>query len=287
MIERLINIAPFQVRVRSPFDSVAEHLERFYGEHPKTGAQEEFADFEVEILPAKGLRRWWRPQARFLLDGDEPFHPLPAEQAGPLFEWGLNWAVAFRPLGYLVMHAAVLARGNRALLLPGFPGAGKSTLCASLAFHRGWRLFSDELALFEPDRALLWPHPRPISLKNASIARVGAMPGARLGPIYRATRKGDISLAACPPASVAAAHEPARPAWLVFPRFEAGCAPHSEAISRAEAFAKIAEQSFNQTRMGETGFRALCQLLDNAQCHEIRYGSTADGLALIDALCDA
>ena len=104
------------------------------------------------------------------------------------------------------------------------------------------------------------------------------------GPVYRETRKGDIALAACPAASVALAGTPARPAWLVFPRFEAGCAPASEAISRAEAFAKIAEQSFNQERMGEAGFRALCALLDAVQCHEIRYGSTADGLALIDAL---
>lgn len=283
MIERLIDIAPFRVRVRSPFASVAEHLDRFYAAHPQ--AHGGFADFEIEILPAGGARRWWRPQARFLLDGFEPFHPLPAAQAGPLFEWGLNWAVAFRPLGYLVMHAAVLAREGRALLLPGFPGAGKSTLCASLVFHRGWRLFSDELALFEPEAAQLWPHPRPISLKNESIARVGAMPGARLGPVYQATRKGDISLAACPPASVAAAGEPATPAWLVFPRFEAGCAPTAEPISRAEAFAKIAEQSFNQERMGEAGFRALCALLDRTACYEIRYGSTEDGLGLIDRLC--
>ena len=51
------------------------------------------------------LRKVWRPQVRFLLDGTEPFFPLPLAQAAPMFEWGMNWCVAQRPMGWLVMHA--------------------------------------------------------------------------------------------------------------------------------------------------------------------------------------
>lgn len=258
-----------------------EHLARFYPQAVRP-ADDVFVDFDLSLRPGRGLRRWWAPQCRFALDGDEPFYPLAANQAAPMFEWGLNWCVAQRPLGYLVMHAAVLAQGNDdAIMLPGFPGAGKSTLCAALAHIEGWRLLSDELAILDPADQRLVPHPRPISVKNASIDIVSAFPGASLGPVYRDTRKGDVCHAAAPEPALADAHRRARVAWVVFPRFDASAAPLCEEISRIEAFAKISEQSFNNERMGRTGFQALCGLLDGARCWEIRYRSTEEALALV------
>ena len=286
MIDAVLHIAPFNVRIRSPFAAVGQHLETFYsGSHRVSPGS--FIDFDIQVLHGKAARRWWRPQARFLLDGAEPFFPLPADQSAPMFEWGLNWCVASRPLGYLVMHAGVLAHAGDALMLPGFPGAGKSTLCASLCLLDHWRLLSDELAILDPTTGLLQPHPRPISLKNASIGLVSAFPQVRIGPVYRDTRKGDISHAACPSASVAAAAETARVRWVVFPRFDAGSAPRCGEISRAEAFALISEQSFNKERMGEVGFDALCELLSGARCFEAVYGSTTEGLRLLGEIADA
>ncbi|MDO9112691.1 MAG: HprK-related kinase A [Polaromonas sp.] len=281
LVDTVLQIAPFTVRLRSPFAAVQRHLDNFYVDVPRGSISRDFVDFDVQVLPARGLRRVWHPQARFLLDGEEPFFPLPAEQAAPLFEWGMNWCVAQRPLGELVMHAAVVAQGDAAVMMPGFPGAGKSTLCAALVHLAGWRLLSDELAILDPATGTLLPHPRPISLKNASIAVVQAFQGARLGPVYRDTRKGDITHAACPGASQRQANVPASVRWVVFPRFEAGAAPHCEALSRAEAFVLISEQSFNNERMGEVGFDALCALLTGAECFEMVYGSTTDALALV------
>lgn len=284
MLDTIVDIAPFRVRIRSDLPAVAGHLSGFYVDRPRL-APGAFVDFDIELLRGRGLRRWWEPQVRFELDGAEPFFPLPAGQAAPMLEWSLNWCVAQRPLEWLIVHAAVLARGDRAVALPGFPGAGKSTLCAAMAYIRGWRLLSDELAILDPESGQLLPHPRPISVKNDSIEIVRQFPGARLGPVYRDTRKGDVSHLACPQASRTEAQQPARVGWVVFPRFEAGCAPRIEAISRAEAFALIAEQSFNQHRLGATGFETMCAMLDAAQCFEIRYGSTQDGLDAMDRIC--
>ncbi len=198
-----------------------------------------------------------------------------------MLEWGLNWCVAARPMGYLVMHAAVLANAGKALMMPGFPGAGKSTLCASLCHRGSWRLFSDELAILDPTDGAMRPHPRPISLKNVSVSVVAGFPNAQLGPIYRDTRKGDISHAACPAASVEKSEETAKVHWVVFPRFEANATRSCEELTRVEAFALISEQSFNKERMGEAGFQALCSMLSCARCFQIVYGSTDDGLAMI------
>ncbi len=285
MFDSVLHIPPFHVRLRTPFASVRRHVETFYPGAVAAARDAPFIDFDVELLSGKGLHRAWRPQARFLLDGGESFFPLPADQAAPMFEWGMNWCVAQRPLGWLVLHAAVLARDGAAIVMPGFPGAGKSTLCASLAFVEGWRLLSDELTILDPADGLLVPHPRPISLKNASIDIVGAFPDARLGPIYHDTRKGSITHAACPAASRAAAAERARATWIVFPRFEAGAPLQSARVSRVEAFTLISEQSFNRDRMGAIGFDALCAMLDGATCHELIYGSTAAGLEGIRQIC--
>jgi HprK-related kinase A len=285
VFDATLHIPPFNVRLRSPFAAVRRHVQAFYPRAVLPADGGAFIDFDIEVVPARGLRKVWRPQARFLLDGAEPFFPLPAAQAAPMFEWGMNWCVAQRPMGWLVMHGAVLARDGAALVMPGFPGAGKSTLCASLAFIEGWRLLSDELTVLDPADGLLLPHPRPISLKNHSIDIVAAFPGAQLGPIYRDTRKGTITHAACPPASMAQAAERARAAWMVFPRFEAGAALQIERLSRVEAFTLISEQSFNGERMGAPGFDALCAMFDHVSCHELVYGSTEAGLEGIRRIC--
>lgn len=282
MIDATLHLAPVTVRIRSPFSAVSAHLETFYPDALSASRHtEQFTDFDIRIIRGAGLRGWLRPQARFMLDHIDPFLPLPATQAAPLFEWGLNWCLASRPLGYLVVHAAVVARDGDALVMPGIPGAGKSTLCAALAFVEGWRLLSDELAILEPESGVLLPNPRPISLKNASIDIVEQFPGVKLGPRYEDTRKGIISHAAPPAASRVAARQPARCRWVVFPRFSASSPPFCDEISRAEAFARIAEQSFNRDRMGETGFRALCAMLDDAHCFDIGYDSTDGALAMV------
>lgn len=282
MIDSIIQIPPFNFRIRSPIAAVARHIDYFYSSYGKR-RPDAFIDFDVQVLPGKGLRRWWRPQARFLLDDVESFFPLPMEQAAPMLEWGLNWCLASRPLGYLVMHAGTLARSGDALMMPGSPGAGKSTLSASLCLLEDWQLFSDELAILDPTSGLLHPHPRPISLKNDSIRLVAGFPQAQLGAIYTDTHKGTVSHARCPDHSIAtaAASERARVRWIVFPRFVSGKMANIQEISRAEAFTLISEQSFNKERMGETGFDALCSMLTGARCFQIEYGSTQDGLRLI------
>jgi HprK-related kinase A len=284
MLDTRIVVPPFTLRVRSDIAAVGEHLDRFYADYQRPG-EEAFVDFDLRLLAGSGWRRLWHPQVRFFADGLDPFLPLPVDQAAPMFEWGCNWAIASRALGFLVMHAAVLAHNGAALVLPGFPGAGKSTLCASLAWLDGWQLLSDELAILDPQDHRLQPNPRPISLKNAAIDVVAGFPGVELGPRTADTRKGTVCHAGVPPASVAAAWAPARCRWVVFPRFTAGVAPTAESITRAEAFALISEQSFNRERMGEQGFVALCDMLDQAMCYRIEYGSTDDGRRLIADLC--
>jgi len=142
------------------------------------------------------------------------------------------------------------------------------------------------LALLDPATGFLLGNPRPISLKNRSIDIVAAFEGVTVGERYVDTRKGTVSHASVPAASIRDAEKPARCRWVVFPKFVSGSAGHVDEICRAEAFALISEQSFNRERMGESGFRALCSMLDACRCYAIEYGDTRTALDLVGRICE-
>ena len=61
---------------------------------------------------------------------------------------------------------------KRIIGMTGGMGAGKSTLCASLAFLEGWRLLSDELTVLDPVDGLLVPVIRDVGNRSAEELRV-------------------------------------------------------------------------------------------------------------------
>jgi HprK-related kinase A len=204
--------------------------------------------------------------------------------AVPMLEWSINWCAATRANQYVMIHAAVLERDGRALVLPGVTGAGKSTLCAGLAL-RGWRLFSDEFALIRPGDGALEPWPRPISLKNASIDVIRRWaPDAHLSTPVPNTNKGTVAHVRPPADSVRRAIQPALPGWLVFPAFEAGAAPALTRLPKARAFFRLADCSFNYESLGIRGFRTLSRMIDTCDTYEFRYSRLDDALRLFGAL---
>ena len=278
-----LRTGPVVTRIQSPLAAVAEGISLHYAEHP-IEQPEGFADFHVRLGRPRSARRWLRPQAVFQFDGAPPFLPLPADQAFPMLEWGLNWCVSAHCHQYLVVHAAVIERSGRALLLPAPPGAGKSTLCAGLV-SRGWRLLSDELALIDPSSGDITPLARPISLKNASIDVIRRFsPEAVLGPTVHDTLKGSVAHLKAPLDSVERATEPARPRWIVLPRYEAGASARLEPLRKGRAFMQLADSAFNYNLHGRSGFEALAQLVDACDCYEFEYGELEEAVALYDRL---
>ncbi len=270
-------------RVRSPLDAVARGIGLHYAQHPLL-ADDDFAHFHVSVDRPAGLRRWFKRQVVFGQDGQMPFTPLAGDQGFPLLEWGLNWCMTTLCNQFLTVHSAVLEKGGRAVILPAPSGSGKSTLCAGLAF-RGWRLLSDELALLDPGSGLLWPNPRPISLKNQSIAVIRDFaPEAAFGEVVRDTLKGAVGHVRPPADAVAQLAVPASPAWVIFPRFQAGAPAQLTALPRAQAFMKLMGQTFNYGVHGREGFAAMAALIGDCDCFDFSYGQLDEAVALFDRL---
>ena len=279
-----LDMPPFVVHLRSPIALLADALQGLYADYGVLD-EPDFADFHVTVAQGAGLRRFvGAAQSRFLFDGTAPFKPLPAAQAYPSFEWGLNWCVANHCHQFLVIHAAVVERDGRAAILAAPPGSGKSTLCAGLV-NRGWRLFSDELALIDTASGDLIAFPRPICLKNESIdvLRVFA-PEARFGPHVHDTRKGSVAHVRPSHRDVELAHRPARPAWVIFPRYQAGVDTRLHPMPLARAGWALANNAFNFSTLGETGFAALTRAVAGCTAYELDYGDLETATGLFDQL---
>jgi HprK-related kinase A len=281
--ELLLDVKPFVVRVRSDIPGMARDISLMYSRFDTCGA-DSFADFHIAVLfDPKMFGRMFR-RARFFFDDFPSFIPLPSRQAFAMFEWGLNWCVAAHAHHYLIIHAAVLAKEERAVILPGPPGSGKSTLCAALVL-RGWRLLSDELALFDMDSGLLYGMSRPVNLKNASIGLIERFaPDVVLTGSVSDTTKGVIALMRPPDDSVRLSDRAARPAWIVAVHYSPGASPVMERHDKAETFMRIAEQSFNYDIHGARGFSAVSDLVEVCQCHRFTYGALDDAVRAFEAL---
>ena len=268
----------FVTQVQSPIAAVADGIALLYADYPLRD-DAPFADFHIALARPNGLRRWFRPQVKFEYDGGSMFRPLPLDQAFPMFEWGLNWCISSRAHSYLVIHAAVVEKDGRCAILPAPPGSGKSTLCAALV-HNGWRLLSDELAMVRLSDGLVEPLPRPISLKNASIDIIrGYVAGTVFSRLVHDTVKGTVAHLKAPAASIAQAGEAALPAWVIFPKYEAGAAPQLAPLGRAHAFMQLAANSFNYTVLGQAGFDALGNVIERSDCYSFTYSALDDALA--------
>jgi len=282
-----LRAGPFSLRVRSSIDTVAEGLGELYGQFEVRSAHETFADFHVSVDPPANLRRWLRPQVSFSFDGMQPFKPLPRSQAFPMLEWGLNWCVSTQAHHYLILHAAVVEKNGLAAILAAPPGSGKSTLTAGLVLS-GWRLLSDELTLIEHKTGWIHAQPRPISLKNESIPLIRDFsPDAFLNRPSRDTAQGTVSYLRPPKDSVRRQHEPARPGWVIFPKWVADGETELVPRSKPQTMQALTQQAFNFNQLGREGLRVCTGLIKQTDCFDFRYSRLEEAVAVFDGLADS
>lgn len=273
--------------IRSPLEDVAAGVALHYARHPVVD-EGTFADFHVSVERPASLRRWWRPQVVFRFDGDAPFAPLAGDQGFPMLEWGLNWCVSVHCHDYLIVHAAAVARGEHAVVMPAPSGSGKSTLCAALVYGGGWRLMSDELALFDRSSGCLHSLARPVSLKNGSIDALSRFaPSARMGQVVHETVKGSVTHVQPPEDAVSAVDRPAHARWIVMPQYRAGCRAELRPLPRAQAFMRLVGNAFNYHVHAALGFELIADVVSAAQCFEFVYSDLEQACRVFDRLHDS
>ena len=280
-----LQLGPFDLNLSLDVPHLVDAWRNLYADFPVLEGERVFSAHIGMKQTRQPLPRSLR-RVRFTVDGRPPHEDMPSVHALAVLEWGINLVVALRFHRFLMLHAAVVERGGRAMLMPAAPGQGKTTLCAALV-HRGWRLLSDEFGLVRPESGLLVPMPRPMPLKNESIAVLRAFaPEAVLGPEIANTRKGTVAHVRPPGDSVRRADVEVPAGWLVFPRWQAGAPLSIEPLPRTEAFVRLATNAFNYDTVGMAGFETVRSLVSRSRCFGLVYSDLDAAIAALTSLAD-
>ena len=276
-----VRIGPVGFRIGSDWRAPIAQMESLYAAFPKP--HDDIPDFNVRLFAARPWRRFIRPAV--MIGGDfvlPEAAPLPLAQGLLAAEMGMNLQMALGQRRYLLLHASVVERDGRALVMTGISGAGKSTLAALLG-ARGWRLMGDEFALVDPETGLIHAFPRLISLKNEAIGVVErAVPDGRFGRLLAGTPKGDIRHLVPNDTAVQKLDSPAAPVLILFPRF--GFEATDRYVAPSEVFVRLTQASTNYVAMGERGFDALTRIVTTIPARAIDYPDADSAVAQVEAL---
>ena len=220
------------------------------------------------------VRRFIKPIVQFESNFRVPFNPLPASQSYALLEWGLNWCLATGHFNHLLLHAAVLVKDGQAILFPAMPGSGKSTLTTWLGLN-GWNVYSDEMAVIDPDTGTVQPMYRPVCLKNQSIDLVRQWsPDATLTPVCHDTAKGSVAHFKAHTWQAFSSFSPARIVGVVFPKYDASVSePNIYIVDKLQTFESFYTNAFNYHVLGRTSFDILTKVVNRIQGFEVHYSS--------------
>lgn len=97
------------------------------------------------------------------------------------------------------VHAGVVVRGGRALLIPAATGSGKTTLVRAF-LEQGWEYASDDIAVLDSEGGV-WPFPLALALRVRDGAREHRSPASFGAPVLRGR---------------------AQPGWVLDTRYRAG-----------------------------------------------------------------
>jgi hypothetical protein len=104
----------------------------------------------------------------------------------------------------------------------------------------------------------------------------------RMGPLLRATAKGDIRHMVPHTDAVRRMGEGAMPALLLFPRF--GHAADVRFLGQGEIFMRLTQASTNYVALGERGFTALTRFVTQVPARAIDFPSGEAAFDMVDRL---
>lgn len=270
------SVGAINVSLRSDCPSFVEEYASLY----RAYARESAGDNPIDIRISSRHRFPWR-RGPFVIhsEGEDGFEVARRFEVLPHLEWIINWQIIHRCSDFVQLHASTVTWEGGALLLPGQPGSGKSTLTAGL-IARGWSYLCDEFGLIDPRTRRVEPFPRALCIKEPSFPVIDGLglPLHRKTPYYKPT-KGRVAFLNPLDVRADVVGAPSLVRWVAFPKYVAGADPALEPMTRAEAAYELSRQCFNFQRYKQRAVETLTAVVRGAECFRLTAGE-------IGATCD-
>lgn len=171
-------------------------------------------------------------------------------------------------------HAAATAHGDKAIVMPGVCGAGKSTLTAWLCRARGHAYLTDEAILLRADTHAIEFIRRPLHLKPGSQPVVQKLGFDRFEAAHVVQDRGHYFVS--PDAFPAPSANGIAVGAVVFPTFDANASAQLTPMSGAQAAGRLLEVVLNSPNLPDKGFPTTVAALADVPCFALRYGDKSE-----------
>ena len=262
---------------------------RGFRRKPLTGVKHTF-----EIRDALSSRRGTPSGGRtpktvqIRMDGRIRYRHVPVAQLALYLQGLINLLVLRAHWGcdrYCLVHAAVVAKGGRGVLICGKSGCGKSSLSLALMFRYGYQYLTDEIACWDAHQGKIVAYPKAIVLKEKGYRRFQKKHPRLLARMHDArifSRKlWYINPALHFPSKI---RKTARIRLVVFPIYREKGQTQVSPISKVRALLSLHKQRFDANGFGQNDFEKLAELMRRATASQVHYHDVFEAADTIDAL---
>ncbi len=218
------------------------------------------------------------------------YRHVPINELGPFLEWIINSLVVRASWGqdrYCLIHAAVVVKGRKGILISGMSGSGKSSLSLALLYRHGYQYLTDEIACWDTKTKKIVAYPKAIMLKERGFLRFQQTYPQLHTHMWDSKRFSQKVCFFMPTQKASSrVRKTANINLVIFPRYRERENLRISSLPKAQALLSLQKERFDSIGFGQGDFDTLSGLLSGTSVSRILYHNVFEAADMIDNLVE-